>query len=82
MWRLALICTLLPWTWRARACTQVFDINPLRAWGAVLTTVLSVSASMYLISVTPWYLLPLSWFIAGTAATGVSLLQLVVWVQG
>jgi len=52
---------------------QVFDINPLRAWGAVLTSIVSMSASLYLIPITPWYLLPFAWFVAGTAFTGVSI---------
>jgi hypothetical protein len=43
-----------------------------KAWGAVLTSVVAMSASLYLISVSPWYLLPFAWFIAGTAFTGVS----------
>lgn len=51
---------------------QVFDINPLKAWAAVAVTLSSVAASLYLISVSPWYLLPFAWFIAGTAFTGVS----------
>jgi len=50
---------------------QVFQVNMVKAWGAVLTTLVSVSASLYLISVSPWYLLPFAWFIAGTAFTGV-----------
>lgn len=50
---------------------QVFQLNMAKAWGAVVTTLVSVSASMYLISVSPWYLLPFAWFIAGTAFTGV-----------
>lgn len=49
---------------------EVFELNPVKAWGAVLTTLVSVSASLYLISVSPWYLLPFAWFIAGTAFTG------------
>ena len=49
---------------------SVFDINPVRAWGAVLTTVCSVSLSVYLISIAPAYLLPLAWAFAGTAWTG------------
>lgn len=52
---------------------QVFQINPLRAWGAVATTVVSVALSIYLISISPTYLLPLAWAFAGTAWTGVSL---------
>ena len=51
---------------------QVFQINPVRAWGAVATTVVSVALSIYLISISPTYLLPLAWAFAGTAWTGVS----------
>lgn len=49
---------------------EVFEINPWRAWGAVLTTVCSVSLSIFLIAKAPWYLLPLAWAFAGTAWTG------------
>jgi len=52
--------------------SEVFELNPLRAWGAVLTTLVSVAASVYMISVSPWYLLPFAWMFAGTAFTGVS----------
>ena len=52
--------------------SQVFEINPWRAWGAVATTVASVSLSIYLLAVSPWYLLPLVYAFAGTAWTGVS----------
>lgn len=55
------------------AFMQAFKINPVRAWGAVLTTVCSVSLSVYLISISPWYMLPLAWAFAGTAWTGVCL---------
>lgn len=59
----------------AFACLQVFDINPLRAWSAVAITLASVSLSIYLIAMSPWYLLPLAWAFAGTAWTGVSCLK-------
>lgn len=49
---------------------EVFEIDNGKAWRAVGLTVAAVSASMALIAVTPWYLLPVSWFIAGTAWTG------------
>jgi omega-6 fatty acid desaturase (delta-12 desaturase) len=49
---------------------EVFQLNMTKAWGAVATTLASVSASLYLISISPWYLLPFAWFIAGTAFTG------------
>ncbi|KIY93798.1 omega-6 fatty acid desaturase (delta-12desaturase) [Monoraphidium neglectum] len=49
---------------------DVFKLNPLRAWGAVVTSIVAMAASLYAISVSPWYLLPLAWFVAGTAFTG------------
>lgn len=49
---------------------EVFEINPWKAWSAVGIAVISLYMSELLISVTPWPLLPISWFIAGTAATG------------
>lgn len=52
--------------------TQVFKLNPLRAWGAVLTSIVAMAASLYLISISPWYLLPFAWALSGTAFTGVS----------
>ena len=65
----AMVCT----HWSDNSChPQVFTINPLRAWGAVATTVISVALSVYLISISPPYLLPLAWSFAGTAWTGVS----------
>jgi omega-6 fatty acid desaturase (delta-12 desaturase) len=49
---------------------EVFEINEWRAWSAVLISVVSMSAALYLISISPWYLLPLAWAFAGTAFTG------------
>lgn len=49
---------------------EVFELNPLRAWGAVVTTLVAMALSEYLIAISPWYLLPFAWAIAGTAATG------------
>eukprot|EP00887_Chlorella_sp_A99_P001620 scaffold8.g1620.t1 len=49
---------------------EVFELNPWKAWSAVAIAVVSIYLSELLISVTPWPLLPISWFIAGTAATG------------
>lgn len=54
---------------------QVFELNPVKAWSAVFITLASVAASLYLISVSPWYLLPFAWALAGTAFTGVSLIN-------
>ena len=50
---------------------QVFELDPVKAWSKVVLSILAVGASMALLAVTPWYLLPVSWFLAGTAATGV-----------
>ena len=55
------------------ASAQVFELNMWRAWGAVATTAASVALSVYLIAISPWYLLPLAWAFAGTAWTGVRL---------
>ncbi|KAK9842044.1 hypothetical protein WJX81_005821 [Elliptochloris bilobata] len=49
---------------------SVFELNMWRAWGAVATTAASVVLSVYLIAISPWYLLPLAWAFAGTAWTG------------
>lgn len=51
---------------------QVFEVKPLKAWSAVGITLASVAVSLYLISISPWYMLPLAWAFAGTAFTGVS----------
>lgn len=51
---------------------QVFDFNPWKAWSAVAITLTSVAFSLYLIAMSPWYLLPFAWAFAGTAWTGVS----------
>lgn len=50
--------------------SEVFDINPWKSWSAVAITLASVAASLYLIAISPWYLLPLAWGFAGTAWTG------------
>jgi hypothetical protein len=72
---------VLPCHYSCHLLLQVFEINPLKAWSAIAITLSSVAASLYLISVSPWYLLPFAWFIAGTAFTGVSV-SLCVGVQG
>ena len=50
---------------------QVFKLNPIRAWGAVFTTLASMAGCLYLISISPWYMLPFAWALAGTSFTGV-----------
>lgn len=49
---------------------EVFDIKPWKSWSAVVTSIVSFAASLWLISVVPWYLLPVAWFLSGTAFTG------------
>jgi len=49
---------------------EVFQKNMLKAWANVFVTVISCAFSACLIAYTPWYLLPVAWFIAGTAFTG------------
>lgn len=49
---------------------QVFELDHRKSWLSVLTSICAMSASIYLISVSPWYLLPLAWAVAGTAFTG------------
>lgn len=63
-----IICQLCEFLW----CMQVFDIKPWKSWSAVVTSIVSFAASLWLISVVPWYLLPVAWFLSGTAFTGVS----------
>ena len=49
---------------------QVFEVKPLKAWSAVGITLASVAVSLYLISISPWYMLPLAWAFAGTRLHG------------
>lgn len=49
---------------------EVFELDHGKAWRAVLTSIVSMSACLYLISISPWYLLPFAWALAGTAFTG------------
>jgi omega-6 fatty acid desaturase (delta-12 desaturase) len=49
---------------------EVFTFNPLKAWGQILLTVLATGAGVYLLTLSPWYLVPLVWIYTGTAATG------------
>lgn len=49
---------------------EVFELDHGKAWRAVLTSIASMSACLYLISISPWYLLPFAWALAGTAFTG------------
>lgn len=49
---------------------EVFELDHGKAWGACVTSLVSFAASLYLISISPWYLLPFAWFLSGTAFTG------------
>jgi omega-6 fatty acid desaturase (delta-12 desaturase) len=49
---------------------EVFEVNELRAWIQVLITVSTTAFGVYLIYLTPWYLLPIIWLYTGTALTG------------
>jgi omega-6 fatty acid desaturase (delta-12 desaturase) len=49
---------------------DVFTINEAKAWGGVFLTLGSFAACLGLIAVSPWWFLPIAWFIAGTSFTG------------
>jgi len=49
---------------------EVFLKDMRKAWLQVAITYSAVALSMYLIYLSPWYLLPLTWALAGTACTG------------
>jgi hypothetical protein len=51
--------------------TQVFEVNEAKSMSAVLTSIVTFAASLYLIHISPWYLLPFAWALSGTAFTGV-----------
>lgn len=51
---------------------QVFEIDDVKAWKSVLTSVTSYALGIFMIAKAPWYLLPLAWAWTGTAITGVS----------
>lgn len=55
-----------------RPTPQVFQKNHGIAWWSVIKSVCAMSACLYLISISPWYMLPFAWALAGTAFTGVS----------
>ncbi|KAG2443292.1 hypothetical protein HYH02_009362 [Chlamydomonas schloesseri] len=49
---------------------EVFQKDHGKAWRACLTSIAACAACWYLISISPWYLLPAAWALAGTAFTG------------
>jgi len=49
---------------------EIFDKSYLKAIHSILVTLVFTALSIYLIHLSPWYLLPIAWIFAGTAATG------------
>jgi omega-6 fatty acid desaturase (delta-12 desaturase) len=49
---------------------EVFHKDMSKAWTSVAVTIVSVVICQYLIVISPWYLLPVVWAVAGTAWTG------------
>ncbi|XP_050364747.1 omega-6 fatty acid desaturase, chloroplastic isoform X2 [Argentina anserina] len=49
---------------------KVFEIDDVKAWKAVLISATSYALGLFMISKSPWYLLPLAWAWTGTAVTG------------
>jgi len=53
---------------------QVFEKSYVKAARSVITTLVFTALGLYLISRSPWYLLPFAWIFAGTAACGLFVL--------
>jgi len=49
---------------------EVFQKNMWKAWRNVLITIAFSALSVLFLHYSPWYLLPVAWFFAGTCATG------------
>jgi len=49
---------------------EVFQKDMTKAWTNVVITITAMALSEYLLTICPWYLLPLAWAFAGTAFTG------------
>lgn len=49
---------------------ECFQKNRYKAWAALVLSVVMVGLSYGAIALSPWYLLPVAWFLAGTALTG------------
>eukprot|EP01023_Acetabularia_acetabulum_P026404 TRINITY_DN2508_c0_g1_i1.p1 TRINITY_DN2508_c0_g1~~TRINITY_DN2508_c0_g1_i1.p1 ORF type:complete len:415 (+),score=46.17 TRINITY_DN2508_c0_g1_i1:175-1419(+) len=49
---------------------ECFRKDHLKSWFSVLVSIIGLSLGIYGVYLSPWYLLPLAWFFAGTAATG------------
>ncbi|KAJ3677211.1 hypothetical protein LUZ60_002935 [Juncus effusus] len=48
----------------------VFEIDDRKAWKSVLVSICAYALGLFLISKSPWYLLPFAWAWTGTAVTG------------
>jgi len=53
---------------------QVFDKSNTKAILAVLRTFIFTALGLYLVHISPWYLLPFAWIFAGTAGCGLFVL--------
>nr|QKY14963.1 omega-6-FAd, chloroplast isoform (O6F) [Polytomella parva] len=49
---------------------EVFELDHKKAWTSVAITVTALFLGLYLIHISPWYLLPFAWAYTGTALTG------------
>eukprot|EP00002_Diphylleia_rotans_P003984 TRINITY_DN1285_c0_g1_i3.p1 TRINITY_DN1285_c0_g1~~TRINITY_DN1285_c0_g1_i3.p1 ORF type:complete len:795 (+),score=169.54 TRINITY_DN1285_c0_g1_i3:59-2443(+) len=49
---------------------EVFEKSNLQAFGQLLFSLISCGIGIYLLTVLPWFLLPIGWAFVGTAATG------------
>ncbi|XP_076885043.1 omega-6 fatty acid desaturase, chloroplastic-like [Bidens hawaiensis] len=49
---------------------KVFEIDNIKAWKSVLISATSYALGLFMISKSPWYLLPFTWAWTGTAITG------------
>lgn len=47
-----------------------FKKDPRKAWTSVLLSVVAVIVGYVMIALSPWFLLPVAWFLTGTALTG------------
>lgn len=50
--------------------SEVFVQDRLKSFGSLFVTVALLATSMYLLKVTPWYLWPIGWGLAGTSTAG------------
>eukprot|EP00695_Tsukubamonas_globosa_P002023 TRINITY_DN3101_c0_g1_i1.p2 TRINITY_DN3101_c0_g1~~TRINITY_DN3101_c0_g1_i1.p2 ORF type:complete len:199 (-),score=57.21 TRINITY_DN3101_c0_g1_i1:68-664(-) len=49
---------------------EVFETSRWEATKAIIITLCATTLGLYLVHISPWYLLPAAWFFAGTCATG------------